>query len=85
MGFAIGIYYRNLLSMHEFHEKRLAVILTCAFHISWSFWIKFDIRGLHIMPFYILSFMETDAWKPYFTWENKLNFALIFYIFIQFW
>jgi hypothetical protein len=34
MGFAIGIYYRNLLSMHEFHEKWLAVILTCAFHIS---------------------------------------------------
>ena len=33
------------------------------------------------MLFYILSFVETDSWKSYFTWENKWNFALILYIF----
>jgi hypothetical protein len=61
MGFGIGFDYRNLLSKHEFRENQLAVILTCAFHISESFWMKVDIRGLHIMPFYILSFVETDS------------------------
>jgi hypothetical protein len=34
MGFGVGFDYRNLLSKHEFHENQLAVILTCAFHIS---------------------------------------------------